>query len=76
MDSGFYAACAGLRAQSEALEVAAHNLANLNTAGFRGQQTTFQSMLAVSRPMGSMRSSVLLIRRPIILECSKGRTWI
>ena len=50
MDSGFYAACAGLRAQSEALEVAAHNLANLNTAGFRGQQTTFQSLLAVSRP--------------------------
>ena len=34
MDSGFYAACAGLRAQSEALEVSAHNLANLNTAGF------------------------------------------
>ena len=34
MDSGFYAACAGLRAQSEALEVVAHNLANLNTAGF------------------------------------------
>jgi flagellar basal-body rod protein FlgF/flagellar basal-body rod protein FlgG len=30
--------------------VAAHNLANLNTAGFRGQQTTFQSLLAVSRP--------------------------
>ena len=50
MDSGFYAACAGLRAQSQALEVAAHNLANLNTAGFRGQQTTFQSLLAVSRP--------------------------
>ena len=34
MDSGFYAACAGLRAQSQALEVAAHNLANLNTSGF------------------------------------------
>ncbi len=34
MDSGFYAACAGLRAQSQALEVSAHNLANLNTAGF------------------------------------------
>ena len=50
MDSGFYAACAGLRAQSQALEVAGHNLANLNTAGFRGQQTTFQSLLAVSRP--------------------------
>ena len=50
MDSGFYAACAGLRAQSQALEVSAHNLANLNTPGFRGQQTTFQSLLAVSRP--------------------------
>jgi chemotaxis protein MotA len=34
VDSGFYAACAGLRAESEALEVSAHNLANLNTAGF------------------------------------------
>jgi len=50
VDSGFYAACAGLRAQSQALEVSAHNLANLNTTGFRGQQATFQSLLAVSRP--------------------------
>ena len=48
MDSGFYAACAGLRAQSQALEVAAHNLANLNTTGFRGQQASFQSLLAVA----------------------------
>jgi len=48
VDSGFYAACAGLRAQSQALEVSAHNLANVNTAGFRGQQTTFQSQLAVA----------------------------
>jgi flagellar basal-body rod protein FlgF len=50
VDSGFYAACAGLRAQSQALEVAAHNLANLNTTGFRGQQATFQSLMATSRP--------------------------
>jgi hypothetical protein len=50
VDSGFYAACAGLRAQSQALEVAAHNLANLNTTGFRGQQTSFQSLIAVPRP--------------------------
>src|SRR5450432_3372230 len=53
VDSGFYAACAGLRAQSQALEVAAHNLANLNTTGFRGQRTSFQSLLAISRPAGS-----------------------
>ncbi|MGD0414176.1 MAG: flagellar basal-body rod protein FlgF [Terriglobales bacterium] len=63
MDSGFYAACAGLRAQSQALEVVAHNLSNLNTAGFRGQQTTFQSLVA-SRPgvpnaVNNVLSSVL-----------------
>jgi flagellar basal-body rod protein FlgF len=51
VDSGFYAACAGLRAQSQALEVAAHNLANLNTTGFRGQQASFQTLLALSRPL-------------------------
>jgi flagellar basal-body rod protein FlgF/flagellar basal-body rod protein FlgG len=50
VDSGFYAACAGLQAQSQALDVVAHNLANLNTAGFRGDQATFRSLLTVSRP--------------------------
>lgn len=50
MDSGLYAACAGLRSQSQALEVVAHNLANLNTVGFHGLQATFQSLLAVSHP--------------------------
>jgi flagellar basal-body rod protein FlgF len=50
MDSGFYAACAGLQAQSQALEVVAHNLANLSTVGFRSDQATFQSLMAVSRP--------------------------
>jgi hypothetical protein len=34
VDSGFYAACAGLKAQSQALEIAANNLSNLNTAGY------------------------------------------
>jgi len=50
VDSGYYAACAGLRAQSEALDVAAHNLANLNTAGYRAQQATFQSLVALAQP--------------------------
>lgn len=50
VDSGFYAACAGLRAQSQALEVVAHNLANLSTVGYRGEQSTFQSLMAVSHP--------------------------
>jgi flagellar basal-body rod protein FlgF len=46
VDSGFYAACAGLRARTQALEVVAHNLANLTTTGFRAEDTTFRSLLA------------------------------
>jgi flagellar hook-associated protein 1 len=38
VDSGFYAACAGLRAQSQALDVAAHNVANVSTTGFSRQR--------------------------------------
>jgi flagellar basal-body rod protein FlgF/flagellar basal-body rod protein FlgG len=46
MDSGYYAACAGLAAQTQALELVAHNLANLGTTGYRGEQTTFRSLVA------------------------------
>jgi flagellar basal-body rod protein FlgF/flagellar basal-body rod protein FlgG len=46
MDSGYYAACAGLAAQTQALELVANNLANLGTAGYRGQQATFRSLLS------------------------------
>lgn len=38
MDSGFYAACAGLRAKSEALDVVANNVANLNSTGYSSAQ--------------------------------------
>jgi flagellar basal-body rod protein FlgF len=48
MDSGYYAAGAGLAAQTQALELVAHNLANLSTTGYRGQQATFRSLLAGS----------------------------
>jgi len=48
VDSGFYAACAGLRARTQALEVVANNLANLTTTGYRAQDTTFRSLLAGS----------------------------
>jgi len=46
MDSGYYASCAGLAAQMQALELVAHNLANLDTTGYRGQQATFRSLLS------------------------------
>lgn len=46
MDSGYYAACAGLSAQTQALDLIANNVANLNTTGYRAQQQTFQSLVA------------------------------
>jgi flagellar basal-body rod protein FlgF len=46
LDSGYYAACAGLRAQTQALELIASNVANINTTGYRGQQPLFRSLLA------------------------------
>jgi flagellar basal-body rod protein FlgF len=48
MDSGYYAACAGLAAQTQALELVAHNLANLGTVGYRGEQATFRSLVVGS----------------------------
>lgn len=46
MDSGFYAACAGLKAQAQALDLAAANVANVSTGGYRAQQPTFRTVLA------------------------------
>ncbi len=46
MDSGFYAVCTGLAAQLQALDLVAHNLANLSTTGYRGQKMMFQSLMA------------------------------
>jgi flagellar basal-body rod protein FlgF len=46
VDSGYYAACAGLVAKMQALDLAANNLANVSTTGFRGQNATFQSVFA------------------------------
>jgi chemotaxis protein MotB len=38
VDSGYYAACAGLRARTQALEVVANNLSNINTTGYSSAQ--------------------------------------
>jgi flagellar basal-body rod protein FlgF len=46
--SGYYAACAGLQAQSQALELVANNLANVNTTGYRAQRALFRSLLGDS----------------------------
>jgi flagellar basal-body rod protein FlgF/flagellar basal-body rod protein FlgG len=44
MDSGFYAACTGLLAQTDALEITANNIANLNTTGYKGQLEFHRSL--------------------------------
>ena len=46
MNSGYYAACAGLQAQTQALELVANNLANLNTTAYRGQLPMFRDFLS------------------------------
>ncbi len=48
MDSGYYAACSGLRAQTAALETIANNLANVGTGGYRQQVMSFHSLLAAT----------------------------
>jgi len=60
MNSGYYAACAGLVARVEALDVAANNLANINTTGFRGQEGLFRSMVANAQdtPMSSLNEAI------------------
>jgi flagellar basal-body rod protein FlgF/flagellar basal-body rod protein FlgG len=45
MDSGYYAAASGLKSQSNALEIVANNIANVSTAGYRGQLPSFASLL-------------------------------
>lgn len=49
MDSGLYAACAGLVARTEALDTIASNVANSSSTGFRGGQNVFGTVLAAAR---------------------------
>ncbi|HUK23288.1 MAG TPA: flagellar basal-body rod protein FlgF [Terriglobales bacterium] len=53
MNSGYYAACAGLMAQTQALDIVANNLANLGTTAYHGQQPTFRSLLAGAPAAGA-----------------------
>jgi flagellar basal-body rod protein FlgF/flagellar basal-body rod protein FlgG len=45
MSSGYYAAFAGLVARTQALDTAASNLANAQTAGYRAEREYFRSVL-------------------------------
>jgi flagellar basal-body rod protein FlgF/flagellar basal-body rod protein FlgG len=45
MDSGYYAAMTGLVARTQAMDIAATNLANAQTPGYRAEQEYFRSVL-------------------------------
>jgi flagellar basal-body rod protein FlgF/flagellar basal-body rod protein FlgG len=46
MDSGYYAALTGLMSKMDALDVAASNLANVSTAGYKSQKEFYSSLTA------------------------------
>lgn len=58
MDSGFYAACAGLVARTQALDLAANNLANTSTTGYRAQQETFRQIFAGQNAGGALNRAI------------------
>jgi len=63
VDSGFYAAFTGLAAQTQALELAANNLANISTTGYKAQREFYKSLTASlgntsPRPLSSLNQAV------------------
>jgi flagellar basal-body rod protein FlgF len=61
MNSGIYTAYSGLRAQSDALEIMANNLANLNTTGFKEDKafyTYINQSLAASQNSGDLNATI------------------
>ena len=54
MNSGLYGACAGLMARTQALDTIAANVANSGSAGFRGEENAFGTVLAEAGRHGRM----------------------
>jgi flagellar basal-body rod protein FlgF/flagellar basal-body rod protein FlgG len=59
MDSGYYAALTGLIARTQALDIAATNLANVSTPGYRAEQEYFRSVLLGPDALDSNQDSQL-----------------
>lgn len=54
MNSGLYGACAGLMARTQAMDTIAANVANSSSAGFRGEENIFGTVLAEAGRHGRM----------------------
>lgn len=59
MDSGYYAAFSGWLARSQALDLAAGNLANAGTAGYRAERDYFRSAILGPDALGSQLNSTV-----------------
>jgi flagellar basal-body rod protein FlgF len=56
MNNGIYAASTGLLARTQELDLAANNLANANTTGYRGEHVSFHSQLMTAASNVSTRA--------------------
>lgn len=59
MDSGYYAAFSGWLARSQALDLAAGNLANAGTAGYRAERDYFRSVIAGPEALDSQLNTTV-----------------
>jgi len=76
MDSGLYTSCSGLVARMRALEVAAQDLANVNTNAYRGQRLSFQTLLGETYPVQAIASRAINqqgVVGPTSLDASPGQ---
>jgi len=64
VESGFYAAFTGLSAETKALELAANNLANISTTGYKAQLEFYKSLTASlaspnqQRPLSALNQAI------------------
>lgn len=56
MNNGIYAASTGLLARTQELDLAANNLANANTSGFRGARVSFKTQMMTASANVSTRA--------------------
>lgn len=58
MDSGYYAACSGLVARMQALDVTANNLANVSTTGYKTEDEFYGALNASMSAQGAPQSQL------------------
>lgn len=56
MNSGIYSASAGLLARTQQLDLAANNLANANTSGFRAERVSFRTQMMTASTTAAARA--------------------